>query len=217
MTDREAINILWDYHHVHHSLDQADLIFILGSNDVRVAQYAAGLYLQGLAPAILFSGGLGRFTGTWAQSEAELFAAAAIEAGVPAENILIENKSTNTGENIIFSRRILAEKGYGDHLNIIAVQKPYMERRTLATLDAQWPEARVRVSSPPLSFDEYLTEQLPAAFVINAMMGDFHRILEYPKQGFASSQPVADEALAAFRHLVEAGYTSQLLQGAPLP
>lgn len=217
MTERDAIDILWDYHHVHHDLAPADLIFVLGSNDTRVAEYAADLYLQGIAPLILFSGGLGRFTGGWRQSEAELFAQTAITRGVPADAILLESQSTNTGENIRFSRQLLLERGFPEHPSIIAVQKPYMERRTLASLEAQWPGVAFRVTSPPLSFDDYLTERLPGAFVIEAMVGDFQRILEYPKQGFATPQPVSDEAMQAFLHLVRAGYGSQLIAHVALP
>ena len=52
MTPEEAIEILWDYHHVKQELRPADLIFILGSNDVRVAEYAAELYERKLAPLL---------------------------------------------------------------------------------------------------------------------------------------------------------------------
>ena len=38
MTPDEAIEILWNYHHVGQELRPADLIFVLGSNDVRVAE-----------------------------------------------------------------------------------------------------------------------------------------------------------------------------------
>ena len=142
MTPEEAIEILWEYHHVKQELRPADLIFILGSNDVRVAEYAAELYARKLAPLLLFSGGMGRFTGEWAVPEAELFAEAAMKKGVPEDRILIENKSTNTGENVRFSRTILKKAGIPDPASLIALQKPYMERRTLATLQAQWPEAQ---------------------------------------------------------------------------
>lgn len=92
-----------------------------------------------------------------------------------------------------------------------------MERRTLATLQAQWPEPGVAVSSPPVSFREYLTPELPRELVVSAMVGDFQRILEYPRQGFSTEQPVTPEAMQAFRTLVEAGYDSQLLKGFPSP
>lgn len=142
MTPEEAIAILWDYHHVKQELRPAELIFILGSNDIRVAEYAAELYARKLAPLLLFSGGMGRFTGEWAVPEAELFAEAAMKKGVPGDCILIENKSTNTGENVRFSRAVLEKAGIPEPSSLIALQKPYMERRTLATLQAQWPEAR---------------------------------------------------------------------------
>lgn len=122
MTPEEAIEILWEYHHVKQELRPADLIFILGSNDVRVAEYAAELYARKLAPLLLFSGGMGRFTGEWAVPEAELFAEAAMKKGVPEDRILIENKSTNTGENVRFSRTILKKAGIPDPASLIALQ-----------------------------------------------------------------------------------------------
>lgn len=57
----QQIETLWDYLQLHQQPDVADLILVLGSNDVRVAEHAANLYHQGLAPYVLFSGGFGRF------------------------------------------------------------------------------------------------------------------------------------------------------------
>src|SRR5215203_106907 len=89
---------LWDYHHMNHSLEKADCILVLGSHDTRVAERGAEVFLQGFAPIIIFSGGLGRLTKeSWKESEASLFAKIAIDKGVPADAILIEDKSTNTG------------------------------------------------------------------------------------------------------------------------
>lgn len=135
-------------------------------------------------PCCSFPGGMGRFTGEWAVPEAELFAEAAMKKGVPGDCILIENKSTNTGENVCFSRAVLEKAGIPEPSSLIALQKPYMERRTLATLQAQWPEARVAVSSPPFTFMEYLTGELPQELVVSAMDGDFQRILEYLNRDF---------------------------------
>ncbi|MEP7259270.1 MAG: YdcF family protein, partial [Flavitalea sp.] len=125
--------IIWDYHHLNHELAKADCILTLGSHDLRVADRAAELYLQGLAPLMIFSGGLGNFTkGVWTEPEADQFAAIARKHGVPADAILTENQSTNTGENILFTERLLKKKGiHIDHF--IVVQKPYMERRSYAT------------------------------------------------------------------------------------
>lgn len=210
MTQDEAVHALWEYHRVHHRLHAADLIFVLGSNDTRVALRAAELYRAGLAPLVLVSGGRGRFTENETESEGERFARAARAAGVPGECLLVECESTNTGENIRFSRRLLEERGMAVR-RVLAVQKPYMERRTLASLEAQWPGVEVQVTSPQLSFEDYLTPRLTREFVIHAMVGDFQRVVEYPKRGFASVQPVPPEAVEAFETLVRAGYTAQLL------
>jgi uncharacterized SAM-binding protein YcdF (DUF218 family) len=208
MTSADAV-ILWNYHQVHHEPVVSDLIFVLGSNDLRVADRAAELFHQGLAPMILFSGGTGRLTEGWTETEAEQFAARARELGVPAETILIENRSTNTGENIRFSRELLLEKGL-DPKSILAVQKPYMERRVLAAMEVQWPGVSLRVTSPRLSFTDYCTEEIPERMVIEAMVGDFQRILDYPALGFASEQEVPAEAMRAFECLRQQGFVGQL-------
>ena len=53
---------LWDYHHVNQNLQKSDCILVLGSHDLRVAERGAELYLQGWAPLLIMSGGLGRLT-----------------------------------------------------------------------------------------------------------------------------------------------------------
>lgn len=208
MENNEAL-ILWNYHQVHHEPVVSDLIFVLGSNDLRVADRAAALFHDGLAPLILFSGGTGRLTEGWTETEAEQFAARARDLGVPEEAILIENRSTNTGENIRFSRELLLEKGI-DPRSILAVQKPYMERRVLAAMEVQWPGVSLRVTSPRLSFTDYSTEGISERLVIEAMVGDFQRILDYPALGFASAQEVPPTVMEAFENLRRQGFTGQL-------
>ncbi len=126
----EVINwaeILWDYHHMNGTIQRADIILALGSHDTRVAERAAELFLEGWAPLLMFSGGLGRLTnGLWQDTEADKFAAIAVSKGVSAEHILVENKSTNTGENIIFSRALLVANGLNPH-SLIVVLIPYIE------------------------------------------------------------------------------------------
>src|SRR5688500_19949159 len=101
---------VWDYHLMKHTLAPADCILTLGSHDTRVAERAAELYLQGWAPLLIFSGGLGRLTqDMWTDTEADRFARIAITMGVPQNAILIENQSTNTGENITFTQQLLKE------------------------------------------------------------------------------------------------------------
>ncbi|MCW1925773.1 YdcF family protein [Luteolibacter arcticus] len=204
-----AALVLWDYHQLHHELIPADGILVFGSNDLRVAGHAAELFHRGLAPWILFSGARGRMTQDWAETEAEAIARVARDCGVPEEVIFIENRATNTGENIRYSRELLASREIVLSTAIV-VQKPYMERRTIAALDVQWPEVVFRASSPALGFADYCAGALTPELVTSAMTGDFQRIIDYPALGFASAQEIPAEVMDAFRVLVAAGYTGQL-------
>ncbi len=71
---------------LNHEPVRSDCIFCMCSNDTRVAEYAAQLYLDGYAPKLVFSGGIGRFTeGLFNTSEAEAFALVAKDMGVPEQ------------------------------------------------------------------------------------------------------------------------------------
>ena len=203
---------LWDYHHMHHTLEEADCILVLGSHDLRVAERAAQLYFEGWAPMIIFSGGLGNFTKeVWTETEADQFAAIAINMGVPERAILIENKSTNTGENILFTQQLIAQKGVNPQ-SFIVVQKPYMERRSYATFKKHWPDKKLFVTSPQISFETYPTEEIPLERVIHIMVGDLQRIKFYPKKGFQVFQEIPDDIWQAYEQLIAAGFDKHLMR-----
>ena len=206
---------LWDYHLMKHQVEKADAILVLCSHDERVAERGAQLFLEGYAPLIIFSGGQGAITkALWNEPEAERFARIAMALGVASENILIEPNSTNTGENIRFTQRLLSEKGL-DPERFIVVQKPYMERRSYATFRKMWPEKELIVTSPQVSFGDYLAQYsnraLSAADVVSIMVGDLQRIKMYPARGFQIEQEIPDRVWAAFETLVRAGYDKYLI------
>ncbi len=202
---------IWDYHRLNHSPEKSDVILVLGSHDLRVAERAVELYHEGMAPLILFSGKRGALTGHWQETEAQRFAAVAREAGVPAAAILLEPHAVNTGENIRFGYRLLAGKNMIPR-KLILVQKPYMERRTYATFLKQWPESKVKafVTSPRISFEDYPTENIPMEEVIHIMVGDLVRIREYPARGFQIVQEIPREVWQACLELMERGFTRHI-------
>ena len=208
---------IWDYMRLHHTLAPSDVILTLGSNDLRVAEHAADCYLRGLAPLLMFSGNVGALTcGVFAQPEAELFAAAAVKKGVPREAILCEIESTNTGDNLRFSHRLLQKHGLNPQ-RFILVQKPYMERRTYATFMQQWPAApkpEALVTSPPLAFETYADGLMPHDQFINVMVGDLQRIRAYPKLGFQIEQEIPPEVWQAYERLVALGFSQRLIESA---
>lgn len=209
--DRLA-KILWDYHHLRHEIRASDVILVQGSHDLRVAERGASLYLQGFAPLLVLSGGLGNLTrGIWDEPEARKFARVARGLGVPEESILIEDRSTNTGENVHFTKRLLLERGL-DPASFILVQKPYMERRTYATFRKVWPEKTAVVTSPSLSYEEYPNEEMPLERVIHIMVGDLQRLRVYPARGFQIEQEIPEDVWSAYERLVALGYTENLIR-----
>jgi uncharacterized SAM-binding protein YcdF (DUF218 family) len=203
--------LVWDYHHVGHTLAPADCIIALGSHDTRVAERAADLFLQGWAPLLVLSGHLGSLTsGMWTRPEAEVFADVAAARGVPRERMLLETQATNTGENVACSRALLEARGLRPR-RAIAVQKPYMERRTLATFQRRWPELEVVVTSPQVAFDDYPASGITRDDVIHIMVGDLQRLIVYAEKGWSTPQEVPARVRAAFDRLVAAGYTGRLL------
>jgi uncharacterized SAM-binding protein YcdF (DUF218 family) len=206
---------IWDYHRLNHQLSRADAILVLCSHDKKVAECGAQLFLQDYAPLLIFSGGLGAITkNMWNVPEADQFAKVAMKMGVPFEKILIENRSTNTGENILFTKMVLAEKQLNPQ-KFILVQKPYMERRSYATFRKLWPEKELLVTSPQVSFDDYLDNYSHSEFsrddVISIMVGDLQRIKLYPERGFQIYQEIPADVWAAYEELIKAGYNKHLI------
>ena len=202
---------LWNYHHLYHVPAPSDCILVLGSHDLRVAERGAELYLQGLSSILVFSGGLGNVTkGIWKDPEADRFARIALDMGVPSEAIFIENESTNTGENILLTQRLLDDKGLHPK-SFLLVQKPYMERRSYATFKKHWPDKELIVTSPQIAFEDYPTPDIPMERVIQIMVGDLQRIRIYPGMGFQIEQDIPSEVWAAYERLVEWGFTQHLV------
>lgn len=207
----DLAQIIWDFHRLDHPLVVSDCLLVLCSHDPRVAVYSAELFLEGWAPLLVFSGNVGALTaGMYAQPEADHFAEIAVNLGVPADRILIENRATNTGENVLFTQTLLREQKR-DPSSFILVQKPFMERRAFATFQKIWPEKNVIVSSPPIAFSEYPTDDFPRDRIIEIMVGDLDRILRYPALGFQTIQEVPDNVLEAFEELVDRGYDGHLV------
>ena len=212
---RRLAGILWNYHQLHHVLSPAGAILVLCSHDTRVAERGARLFLEGYAPRLIFSGGLGTITRhLMTEPEADQFARIAEAMGVPRERILIENKSTNTGENVIFTRQLLESLDL--HVDkFIVVQKPYMERRSYATFKKRWPEPELLVTSPQVTMDEYFSaythDSLSVDDVVSIMVGDLQRIRVYAEKGFQIPQDIPADVWAAYEQLVSLGYDSRLV------
>ncbi|GLZ78129.1 hypothetical protein Afil01_29360 [Actinorhabdospora filicis] len=214
----DAAVIVWDYHRLRHPVKVTEVGIVLGCHDIGVADTAASLYHAGRVSALVVTGATSPGTRElFPRGEAEAFAARLVELGVPAEPILIEDRATNTGQNIVFSRELLAVRGIVP-AEVTLICMPYMERRAWATCAAQWPQVTAWCASAECGLGDYIEVMrargdVGPREVIESMVGDFERILRYPDAGFAVAQAVPQDVQAAFDVLVEAGFDAKLLRG----
>eukprot|EP00750_Incisomonas_marina_P015195 INCI18109.2.p1 GENE.INCI18109.2~~INCI18109.2.p1 ORF type:complete len:340 (-),score=66.92 INCI18109.2:1176-2195(-) len=169
-------------------------------------------------PYLLFSGGKG--TGPhsganllgWKEPEAVVLSQRAREViakGRPELlsrlQLLVEDQARNSGENTSLSRKLISEAGLAAPKKVAVVQKPFMERRTFATIRKQWPEVSdVRLCSASVEFDKY-PDQAGVSMddVVGIMIGDLQRITLYapPHGDFQIAQDIPRDVEAAFDFL----------------
>lgn len=126
----------------------ADLVILAGNAVIPAIDAACKIAAEQRAPLIV-SGGIGHSTTflyaaiakhprynrlpTTGRPEAAILADIAREFwNIPAENIVIEDQSSNCGENARFSRELIRHRGLND-ARMLVVQDPTMQRRTMAT------------------------------------------------------------------------------------
>ena len=206
--------ILWNYHKLNEKINKSDVIIGFGSHDLNVAKRCAELFLDGYGDMIIFTGGFGRITKPlWNITEAEKFAEIAINMGIPKNKIIIENKASNTGENIKYTKETLRNLNLSP-TSFIMVDKPYRERRTFATLKKQWPEIDFNITSPQYTYEEYCNfysqGEISKNEFISIMVGDLQRIDLYGKNGFQIIQDIPKDVWDAYNKLVNLNFNKHL-------
>ncbi|MEO7195344.1 MAG: YdcF family protein [Pseudonocardiaceae bacterium] len=208
---RSDVELLWDYHDMHHDLHPCDVGIGLGSHDPGVTIHIAELFHRAMFPLIVFTGANSPTTvGRFPRGEAVHYRDHAIELGVPPQAIRVELAATNTGQNIEFTRWMLADEGI-DVRSILLVSRPYQQRRAFATCQKIWPEVDVLCSSRPLPLNEYIASIGDTKRVIDMLVGDTQRITEYAKRGFAIEQEMPPQVQDAYQRLLDAGFTNRLI------
>jgi len=131
-----------------------DCIVLLGNCVLETAEGAFRLVRNGVCPRVLISGGIGHATEvlrrkvaahpvyrtipTERRAEAHILADIAQRFwDIGRSGILVEAESTNSGENALFSRRLLEKSGHSVR-TVLIVQDPTMQRRADATFRHIW-------------------------------------------------------------------------------
>ena len=123
--------------------ENADCIIVLGS--VKAAKYrmpvAVGAYNAGRASKLMLCGGALRDFPVGECSEAEHMRQAALALGVAEEDVILENSSQNTVENILFALIELQRNFWLNKVHrVLLVTTAYHMRRSLAIAQYLFPE-----------------------------------------------------------------------------
>jgi len=133
---------------------ESDIAFVFGTGKALRSSVgkAVLLYRAKTVPKIVFSGGVNRQTTV---VEGDAMAEEAMKLGVARKDILVENRSANTLENVLFSIDVIdKEMGLQNIKSITAVMKNYHARRALMTLKKHLPQ-HIRLRAAPYSSDSY--------------------------------------------------------------
>jgi uncharacterized SAM-binding protein YcdF (DUF218 family) len=207
LTALEHARALWNYLSATRHREPADAVVVCCSYDLRVCDYACDLIKQGVAPRLVLSGKTGNWTRfLWTEPEAHVFRERALANGIAAERIVLEDRSTNFGENIAFVRTLLPQLR-----RVIFITKPNAILRVALTVPVQWPGIAAYVDAPAWKFPEDVSNIIGVFGVMHEMVGDVDRIQQYPARGFQVPHTVPLPILESWRALIEAGFGRHLL------
>ncbi len=202
--DREPegsdVSTLWSFLAPHQDPEQVDAIFVFGGVNLSVPEFAATLYQGHYAPIVLVSGGSGSRTHLhFDDPEADVFVQVLKDGGVPDEDIVIEPKASNTGENVQLGMAKLLERI--PHVSsLLLVATPFIMRRCLATFEMQYPHIQT-VPCPPLgSFEQFVDRPFPE--FVQRLVAEVERLDAYARSGYIAPveiPPAARDACTRLR------------------
>jgi hypothetical protein len=185
---------------------RADAIIVGGCRDLGLAERASELYHAGTSDLIILTGYQPK---TMSITEAEYLSARCIELGVPKNALILEEESSNTGENITFAAKIFNATKKNAQA-VILIHKPYMSLRFLATAEAQWPtpQPMFYATCQKISFEDYCKVN-GLEDTAWKMLGDLKRMDEYVVEGYQTVQHIPESARAAYSKIVNNGFVTR--------
>ncbi|HEX8946820.1 MAG TPA: YdcF family protein [Candidatus Paceibacterota bacterium] len=143
-----ACNAAYDYLAEEDVPESADIMFVFGAKTPLRIEKAIELYHRGISPLIVVSGRSPHYSNDQHIPEADVYARIAIEKGVPADAVLLEDQSITIPDNVRSSLNLLDAKGIS-YQSILLVNSPYTQRRGWAHFRKYLPDTirLVRVNS----------------------------------------------------------------------
>ena len=176
----------------------SDVIIGFGHFDLKIPRHCAELYTNGYARRIIFTGGIGSGTADLVQAEAIAFREELRRRhpSISAEVVIVEDRSTNTSENMQFTAQML-EKQYPDFTfgeqikKVIIVASAYRQRRVFLTCQRNLPNIEFYNAPPATTFEEELQLFSSKGFdFIEVLAGEIDRLIRYGEKGYILQETI---------------------------
>jgi uncharacterized SAM-binding protein YcdF (DUF218 family) len=202
-----AARIIFDYLNAPDAgaPDICDAVIGFGVFDLRVAALCGALHAAGRARRIIFTGGIGAGTADLGHPEADAFADELFRLypKVDRASVVIENRSTNTGENVRFTLDLLARNhpelapGVGLRTALL-VASPARLRRVRLTWKRQTPAIVAWGVAPTSTLEcEQMLHANKGIDYPALLVGEIERIRDYPARGWIDAEPIPAPVTAA--------------------
>ncbi len=119
--------------------DSADVCIVLGNDYLDTMKTAKFVFDNGICDKFILTGHSARKD---KEPECDRFFRRGVELGIPPEKMLLENKATNSYQNLQFSGQIIKEQlgGFENCRKILFVAKAFVTRRIEMTAKKLYPE-----------------------------------------------------------------------------
>ena len=208
----QPTNTLFHYLALRDQPRNADVIIGFGHFDMNIPRQCCDLYLKGYGKKIIYTGGVGAGSADFKNAEAVEFLnySKAHFPQIPAEDIIIEGRSTNTGENIRFSMTKMREFSPGFNFesgirSAILVATPARQLRVFLTVKMYLENIALFNLPPETSYhenDELFTGK--GENFSSQLTGEILRIIEYPAKGFCTKVEIPEVVMEAYQKVIPA-------------
>lgn len=181
-------------------LDRApyDAVIGFGMFDLSLPRFCGDLYARGHARRIIFTGGIGAGTGDLGGPEADVWRQTLAEShpAIHDDDVIVENRSTNTGENVTFTADLLRREhpalAFGAGIRrVIVVASPARLRRVWLTLRRHEPDLHITRQLPDVSLEADAARHAAQGIAYRRhLRGELDRIVEYARRGWIVDEPL---------------------------
>lgn len=135
-----------------------------------------------------------------------------IQDGYPSEiqleglKIIFETEALNFGQNFEYSKALMPELQSASIFT-----KPHSALRAKLTAEQKWPELEFTIQAPELCYPQDIHPLMGYLGLINELVGDVDRVIQYPAFGYMAAHDLPEYVLAAFEYLKSKGFVQHLI------